>query len=61
MTETVPSPATVAAPPATATTRGRWIEVWDPENPTFWQRTGARIARRNLVFSIFTEHIGFSI
>jgi NNP family nitrate/nitrite transporter-like MFS transporter len=60
MTETVPSPATVAAPPATAA-RGRWIEVWDPENPTFWERAGAKIARRNLVVSIFTEHIGFSI
>ena len=60
MTETVPSPATVAAPAATSA-RGRWIDVWDPENPMFWERVGARIARRNLVFSIFTEHIGFSI
>ncbi|MCP2168816.1 nitrate/nitrite transporter [Goodfellowiella coeruleoviolacea] len=41
--------------------RGRWIEHWDPEDPEFWARTGARIARRNLVFSILAEHIGFSI
>lgn len=40
---------------------GRWIEHWDPEDPGFWQRTGARIANRNLWYSIFSEHIGFSI
>jgi NNP family nitrate/nitrite transporter-like MFS transporter len=37
------------------------ITDWDPENPVFWQSTGARVARRNLVFSIVSEHIGFSI
>lgn len=37
------------------------ITDWDPENPSFWQSTGARVARRNLVFSILSEHIGFSI
>ncbi|MDT3442786.1 MULTISPECIES: MFS transporter [unclassified Pseudofrankia] len=40
---------------------GRWIDDWRPEDPVFWENTGARIARRNLVFSIFSEHIGFSI
>ncbi|MYT71270.1 MULTISPECIES: nitrate/nitrite transporter [unclassified Streptomyces] len=45
-----------------AQTRSRsWIEEWDPEDETFWARTGARVARRNLVFSILSEHIGFSI
>ncbi|KAA2263796.1 NarK/NasA family nitrate transporter [Solihabitans fulvus] len=39
----------------------RWIEHWEPENPEFWARTGRRVARRNLVFSILAEHIGFSI
>jgi NNP family nitrate/nitrite transporter-like MFS transporter len=34
---------------------------WDPEDPIFWRRTGARVARRNLIFSILAEHIGFSI
>ncbi|WP_030244461.1 nitrate/nitrite transporter [Streptomyces sp. NRRL S-350] len=34
---------------------------WDPENEEFWQRAGARIARRNLVFSVLSEHIGFSV
>jgi NNP family nitrate/nitrite transporter-like MFS transporter len=40
---------------------GRWITDWRPEDPAFWAATGARTARRNLVLSIFTEHIGFSV
>ncbi|MFJ6634213.1 nitrate/nitrite transporter [Streptomyces sp. NPDC091376] len=40
---------------------GRWIERWDPEDETFWKEEGERIARRNLVFSVLSEHIGFSI
>jgi NNP family nitrate/nitrite transporter-like MFS transporter len=39
----------------------RWIEHWEPEDPGFWERTGRRIANRNLWFSILAEHIGFSI
>ncbi|MEV5608334.1 nitrate/nitrite transporter [Streptomyces sp. NPDC052225] len=38
-----------------------WIEQWDPENEAFWEETGAKTARRNLLFSILSEHIGFSI
>ncbi len=45
----------------TATIRGHWIDDWRPEDPVFWETSGARIARRNLVFSIFSEHIGFSV
>ncbi|MER7546758.1 nitrate/nitrite transporter [Spirillospora sp. NPDC127506] len=41
--------------------RGRWIEDWRPEDPAFWTARGARIARRNLIYSILTEHIGFSV
>ncbi|MFE0578266.1 MULTISPECIES: nitrate/nitrite transporter [unclassified Streptomyces] len=41
--------------------RGRWIEQWDPEDETFWKETGERIARRNLLYSVLSEHIGFSI
>lgn len=40
---------------------GRWIEHWDPEDEGFWRETGERVARRNLVFSVLCEHIGFSI
>ncbi|MFI7585772.1 NarK family nitrate/nitrite MFS transporter [Spongisporangium articulatum] len=38
-----------------------WIEHWEPEDPTFWKEQGKGIATRNLVFSIFAEHIGFSV
>jgi NNP family nitrate/nitrite transporter-like MFS transporter len=41
--------------------RGHRIDDWRPEDTAFWAETGERIARRNLVVSIFSEHIGFSI
>src|SRR4051794_21320058 len=41
--------------------RRGWIDDWDPENETFWERTGKRVARRNLGWSVFAEHIGFSV
>jgi NNP family nitrate/nitrite transporter-like MFS transporter len=44
-----------------ATRRGRWIDDWRPEDPAFWQETGRWVARRNLIFSIVAEHIGFSV
>src|SRR6266516_3680385 len=53
-----------SAPAATTTAsagRRRWIDHWEPENDQFWEAAGRRIARKNLVFSIFAEHIGFSI
>ena len=40
---------------------GHWIEDWRPEDPVFWAETGRNIARRNLFFSVLSEHIGFSI
>ncbi|WP_329121991.1 nitrate/nitrite transporter [Streptomyces sp. NBC_01465] len=40
---------------------GRWIEQWDPEDETFWKGGGEKIANRNLLFSVLSEHIGFSI
>ncbi|EEP71698.1 nitrite transporter [Micromonospora sp. ATCC 39149] len=40
---------------------GRWIGHWDPEDQGFWRAVGSRIARRNLIYSIFAEHIGFSV
>ena len=38
-----------------------WISDWNPENEKFWQSTGKYIARRNLIWSILAEHLGFSI
>ncbi|MFF2043596.1 nitrate/nitrite transporter [Kitasatospora sp. NPDC058170] len=37
------------------------LTPWDPEDEAFWEEAGARIARRNLVFSVLSEHIGFSV
>ncbi len=52
----------MTAPAATSGRKGgRWIEQWDPEDEQFWNETGERIARRNLLFSVLSEHIGFSI
>src|SRR5215471_6111381 len=55
---------TMADDPTVLTTtqpRGRRITEWDPEDLGFWHRTGARVARRNLIFSVLSEHIGFSV
>jgi NNP family nitrate/nitrite transporter-like MFS transporter len=41
--------------------RETWIAEWNPEDPEFWGAKGKFIARRNLIFSILAEHLGFSI
>ncbi|GAA2254995.1 MFS transporter [Streptomyces ruber] len=51
------APSTTPAP----SRGGRWIEHWDPEDETFWKEKGERIANRNLLFSVLSEHIGFSV
>src|SRR5437660_4882198 len=38
-----------------------WISEWNPEDERFWESKGKFIARRNLIWSIFAEHLGFSI
>lgn len=60
MTMTTPGSdtAAVAAPKRRS---GRWIDDWRPEDETFWAETGAPIAKRNLIWSIFAEHLGFSV
>ncbi|MCW3040315.1 MAG: Nitrate/nitrite transporter [Solirubrobacterales bacterium] len=54
---------TIAVPQVKeAAARGsRWIDHWDPEDTAFWEASGRYTARKNLIFSIFAEHIGFSI
>ncbi len=52
---------TESKPPATEHRTGRWIEKWDPEDDVFWETGGSRVARRNLVWSILAEHVGFSV
>ena len=39
--------------------RGRWIARWEPEDERFWEKTGSRVARKNLIFSVFAAHLGF--
>ena len=48
-------------PSAEPRRRGRWIEHWEPDDPTFWEVTGRGIARKNLALSVFAEHLGFSV
>ena len=38
-----------------------WIDGWDPDDEAFWDGPGRRIARKNLILSMFAEHIGFAI
>ena len=38
-----------------------WISDWNPEDEMFWNSKGKVIARRNLIWSIVAEHIGFSV
>jgi MFS transporter, NNP family, nitrate/nitrite transporter len=38
-----------------------WITDWNPEDQTFWETKGKVTARRNLIWSIVAEHIGFSV
>nr|WP_168433731.1 MULTISPECIES: nitrate/nitrite transporter [unclassified Mycolicibacterium] len=37
------------------------ITNWDPEDTSAWEAGNKYIARRNLVWSVFAEHVGFSI
>jgi len=55
----VPSRGNSAGPDRPRSTY--WIDDWRPEDPVFWAEKGARIAKRNLKFSVISEHIGFSV
>lgn len=41
--------------------RNHEIEHWDAEDVGAWETTGKHIAKRNLIWSIVAEHVGFSI
>ncbi len=49
-------PSSTAAP-----ARAHWIDDWRPDDLDFWDAGGERVAKRNLGFSILSEHIGFSV
>jgi NNP family nitrate/nitrite transporter-like MFS transporter len=44
-----------------ATTKSRWIDDWNPDDTELWERSGKKIARRNLAWSILAENLGFSV
>ena len=46
---------------ASGTKRKHYITDWDPEDVEAWDKGNAAIAKRNLVWSIICEHVGFSI
>ena len=54
-------PAATTSSAATSRRTRRWIDDWRPEETAFWEATGHRVARRNLGWSIFAEHLGFSV
>lgn len=41
--------------------RSHTITDWDPEDVEAWENGGARVARRNLIWSVAAEHVGFSV
>ncbi|GAA2066239.1 nitrate/nitrite transporter [Williamsia deligens] len=45
----------------TPTRRKHHITDWDPENREAWDNGNAAIARRNLIWSVICEHVGFSV
>ncbi|MFD7922255.1 MFS transporter [Streptomyces sp. NPDC059740] len=53
--------AEVAAHERSAAPRRGALSDWRPEDPVFWEQTGARTARRNLACSVLVEHVGFSV
>ncbi|MGW4366205.1 nitrate/nitrite transporter [Nocardia takedensis] len=42
-------------------TRNHNIEHWDAEDVQAWEAGGKNVARRNLIWSVFAEHVGFSV
>src|SRR5579884_2257689 len=41
--------------------RSHLITDWDPEDRVAWEAGNKKIARRNLIWSVVAEHLGFSI
>lgn len=41
--------------------RSHRITEWDPEDPLAWEAGNQVIARRNLIWSIATVHLGYSV
>ncbi len=58
---TVNTPQATGSAAAQRKLGGHWIDDWRPEDGQFWESQGKKIAQRNLIFSVISEHIGFSV
>ncbi|MFE1289820.1 hypothetical protein [Streptomyces sp. NPDC058751] len=38
-----------------------WLTGWDPEDEDAWHKGGHRAAHRDLILSVLSEHVGFSV
>ncbi|WP_181311658.1 MFS transporter [Nocardioides campestrisoli] len=61
LTQTPAAPGPGGLPAGAERRTGRWIDDWRPEDEEFWENGGKQVARRNLLWSIFAEHLGFSV
>ena len=39
--------------------RSHLLPDWDPEDTVAWEAGNKKIARRNLIWSVAAEHVGF--
>ncbi len=61
MTSDVTTSPITLSPAAERKLGGHWIDDWRPEDGEFWNAQGKPVAQRNLIFSVISEHIGFSV
>jgi NNP family nitrate/nitrite transporter-like MFS transporter len=40
---------------------GSWLARWEPENETFWEQTGKRLAWRTLIVTTFNLILAFMV
>ncbi|EST35464.1 MFS transporter [Streptomyces roseochromogenus] len=43
------------------TPRSGWLNDWNPEDEDAWAAGGHKVARRNLIYSVASEHVAFSV
>lgn len=55
------SPRSPAAPSLRRLGGSRHITHWDPEDLGAWEAGNKGIARRNLLWSVVTVHLGYSV
>ncbi|MEE9248231.1 MAG: MFS transporter [Dehalococcoidia bacterium] len=53
--------ASVREKPKASWLKPGWIDEWNPEDPDFWEKSGRKIAWKNLVISTSALHLAFAI